>query len=130
MRSLRLSALALTPTGPKDSFTDISGHWAKAEIEQAAALGWIKGYPDGTFRPDSNITRAEAIVLLNRVLCRAPETENDLLSDMKVWPDNNPDDWYYLAVQEATNSHCYKHKNGLYESWTKRIADPDWTCYQ
>lgn len=112
------------------SFTDISGHWAKAEIEQAAALGWIKGYPDGTFRPDSNITRAEAIVLLNRVLCRAPETENDLLSDMKVWPDNNPDDWYYLAVQEATNSHCYKHKNGLYESWTKRIADPDWTCYQ
>ena len=112
------------------SFTDISGHWAKAEIEQAAALGWIKGYPDGTFRPDTNITRAEAIVLLNRVLCRAPETENDLLSDMKVWPDNNPDDWYYLAVQEATNSHCYKRKNSLYESWTKRIADPDWTCYQ
>lgn len=112
------------------SFTDISGHWAEAEIEHAAALGWIMGYSDGTFRPDSYITRAEAITMINRVLCRIPENESDLLPDMRVWPDNQPGTWYYLAVQEATNSHSFQYKGEIYEYWIRLIADPDWTRYQ
>lgn len=112
------------------SFTDISGHWAEAEIEHAAALGWIMGYSDGTFRPDSYITRAEAITMINRVLCRIPENESDLLPGMRVWPDNQPGTWYYLAVQEATNSHSFQYKGEIYEYWIRLIADPDWTRYQ
>lgn len=113
------------------SFTDISGHWAEAEIERAAALGWITGYADGTFRPNQNITRAEAMTIINRVLNRLPENEDDLLDGMNVWTDNQPGTWYYLAVQEATNSHKYVYKaDGLHEHWTKCVADPDWTQYQ
>lgn len=111
-------------------FTDISDHWAKDEIERAASLGWIRGYTDGTFRPDQYITRAEAMTMINRVLNRIPEDEEDLLSDMNVWPDNVPGDWYYLAVQEATNSHEFEHKGEIYETWTTLTTDPDWTKYQ
>lgn len=112
------------------NFTDIDGHWAEAEIERAVVLGWIAGYPDGTFRPDSYITRAEAMTMINRVLQRLPENENDLLRDMIVWPDNSPEDWHYLAVQEATNSHEFERKpDGIHESWTKLTEDPDWTQY-
>ena len=88
-------------------FTDISGHWAEKEIERAATLGWVSGYTDGSFHPDAPITRAEAMTLINRVLCRMPETKADLLDSMTKWPDNQPGAWYYLAVQEATNSHTY-----------------------
>ena len=112
-------------------FSDISGHWAEAEIERAATLGWINGYPDGTFRPDNAITRAEAMTMINRVLQRLPEDEDDLLPDMNVWPDNQPQDWYYLAVQEATNSHDFDRKDdGVHEHWTDMNADPNWTQYQ
>ena len=112
-------------------FSDISGHWAEAEIERAATLGWINGYPDGTFRPDNAITRAEAMTMINRVLQRLPENEDDLLPDMNVWPDNQPQDWYYLAVQEATNSHDFDRKDdGVHEHWTDMNADPNWTQYQ
>ena len=84
-----------------------SGHWAENEIERAAAFGWISGYPDGTFHPDARITRAEAMTMINRVLCRMPQSESDLLDSMVTWPDNKPSDWHYLAVQEATNSHDF-----------------------
>ena len=113
------------------SFTDISGHWAEDEIERAATLGWIRGYTDGTFRPNNLITRAEAMTMINRVLQRLPEDEDDLLDDMNVWPDNQPDDWYYLAVQEATNSHDFNRKSdGVHEHWTEMTADPDWKQYE
>ena len=112
------------------NFTDISGHWAEAEIERAASLGWIMGYTDGTFRPDNYITRAEAMTMINRVLCRIPENEDDLLPGMNVWPDNLPDAWYYLAVQEATNSHDFRYKGEIYEHWIRLTTDPDWTRYQ
>ena len=112
------------------NFTDISGHWAEAEIERAASLGWIMGYTDGTFRPDNYITRAEAMTMINRVLCRIPEDEDDLLPGMNVWPDNQPGAWYYLAVQEATNSHDFQYKGEIYEHWIKLTTDPDWTRYQ
>lgn len=97
------------------NFTDISGHWAEKDIERAVALGWISGYQDGTFRPNNFITRAEAMSMINRVLCRLPETEADLLDGMKIWPDNRPGVWYYLAVQEATNSHTYETKGEINE---------------
>ena len=112
------------------TFTDIKGHWAEKYIERAAELGWIKGFEDGTFRPDTYITRAQAMTMINRVLNRIPEDESDLLPGMNVWPDCNPGDWFYLAVQEATNSHDYKHKAGNYETWTKLMKNPDWTRYE
>lgn len=118
------------PTNTSNSFSDISGHWAEAEIERAVAFGWIAGYPDGTFRPDTYITRAEAMTMINRVLCRMPQDEKDLLRTMVVWPDNKPTDWYYLAVQEATNSHEFERKGAVNETWTKLTSAPDWTQYQ
>lgn len=117
-------------TQGSSNFTDLAGHWAKEEIERAVSLGWIMGYADGTFRPDNPITRAEAMTMINRVLCRIPEDGDDLLPGMKTWPDNQPGDWYYLAVQEATNSHEFQHKGEIHEHWTKLTADPDWTRYQ
>lgn len=112
------------------TFSDIQGHWAEKYIERAAELGWIKGFEDGTFRPDTYITRAQAMTMINRVLNRIPEEESDLLPGMNVWPDCNPGDWFYLAVQEATNSHDFKHKAGNYETWTKLMKNPDWTRYE
>lgn len=112
------------------NFSDISGHWAENEIERAAAFGWISGYPDGTFRPDARITRAEAMTMINRVLCRMPQSKSDLLDSMVTWPDNKPSDWHYLAVQEATNSHDFDRQGEVGESWTKLTSVPDWTRYQ
>lgn len=92
-------------------FTDLTGHWAEADVLRAAALGWVEGYEDGTFRPDAFITRAEVITMMNRLLCRLPETVEDLLEGMKTWPDVAETDWFYLAIQEATNGHTYLYKD-------------------
>ena len=110
-------------------FSDIANHWAKDEISIAYNNGWITGYPNGTFGPQRDITRAETMTLVNRVLNRQPETEDDLLPNMTVWTDNaNPKAWYYLAVQEATNSHYYEFKtNSQYEKWTELRETRDWT---
>lgn len=114
-----------------DSYSDISGHWAEDSIKRATSLGWVKGYPDGTFKPDEPITRAEAMTLINNVLLRLPEYKSDLLDGMIVWPDNTPDLWYYLAVQEATNSHDYRIKDkGIFEIWTKINPVEEWVKYQ
>lgn len=112
------------------TFSDIEGHWAKAYIERAAELGWISGFQDGTFRPDAYITRAQAVTMINRMLNRVPEDPSDLLPGMNVWPDCGPGDWFYLAIQEATNSHDYRRKAGSYETWTDLNANPDWTRYE
>ena len=114
----------------EQTFSDIQGHWAEKYIERAAELGWIKGFEDGTFRPDTYITRAQAMTMINRVLNRIPEDESDLLPGMNVWPDCNPGDWFYLAIQEATNSHDHRHKADSYETWTSLNANPDWTRYE
>ena len=102
-----------------ESFSDIHGHWAETFIAHAAALGWVNGYLDGTFRPNATITRAEAMAMINRVLGRLPESEKDLLPGMKTWPDNsNSNTWYYLTVQEATNGHIFERKaDGIHERW-------------
>ncbi len=112
-----------------DTLSDISGHWAESYIREAAARGWIKGYEDNTFRPERFITRAETMTLINRILNRAPETEADLLDDMAKWSDNPTTAWYYLPVQEATNSHYYEKKNNVYEKWTEIQTGTDWTEY-
>ena len=117
-------------TDTSSKFTDIASHWAKNEIGIAANKGWINGYPDGTFRPNQYITRAEAMTLINRVLNRLPENSSDLLDSMIKWPDNSDASaWYYLAVQEATNSHAYsdKSKDDKYEKWTTIRETRDWT---
>ena len=109
-------------------FSDIASHWAKDEISAAANNGWINGYTDGTFRPNNKITRAEAMTLVNRVLRRLPETAEDLHNDMIKWSDNSDTSaWYYLAVQEATNSHYYDLKENKHEKWSKLRETRDWT---
>ena len=112
-------------------FSDIAGHWAEAYIRLAAGNGWIAGYPDGTFGPQRNITRAETATMINRVLDRVPSEESHLLSRgvMQIWPDANPGDWFYLAMQEATNSHDYE-RNAKWaaadEQWTALRETRDW----
>lgn len=103
-----------------NSFNDVSArHWASDEIAVCAKMGWINGYPDGSFRPDATITRAEMMAMINRALNRTPKSVSDLLSGMKTWSDNaNVNAWYYLDVQEATNSHTYT-KSGTHETWKK-----------
>lgn len=100
-------------------FTDVSAeHWAYGFIASASAKGWVSGYPDGTFRPDAHITRAETMSLVNRMLGRASLTVDSLTADAKAWPDNDASAWYYLAVMEATNGHEYSVPNGS-EVWSK-----------
>lgn len=103
-----------------NSFNDVSArHWASDEIAVCAKMGWINGYPDGSFRPDATITRAEMMAMINRALGRTPKSADDLLSGMKTWRDNaNVNAWYYLDVQEATNGHTYT-KSGSHETWKK-----------
>ena len=118
--------------GATKSFTDLSGHWAKSYVELAAGNGWIAGYPDGTFGPDKKITRAETVTMINRVLERVPAKESRLLSRsvMLTFPDNEPGEWYYIAVQEASNSHTYQrsaYETAGDEMWLRLIENVDWT---
>ncbi len=120
--------------GEDDAFPDIKRHWANAEINLAYAKGLIEGYPDGTFRPDQEITRAEAMTIVNRVLERHPHKEH-LLEDMIVWPDNMDETaWYYEAVQEATNSHTFQMKRDdqdqPYEIWQELLPVRDWVALE
>ena len=101
----------------EDQFTDISGHWASKYINSAAKKGWVKGYSDGTFKPDQPITRAEFVTLVNNVLGRKVKTD-DILAQAKQFPDLAKDAWYYTAMQEAINSHTYtRNTGGDYEFW-------------
>ena len=114
-------------------YSDVAAtSWYNTAVSTLSSMGIITGYPDGTFGPQRDITRAETMALVNRVLNRQPETEDDLLPNMTVWTDNaNPKAWYYLAVQEATNSHYYKFKtNSKYEKWTELRKARDWTLLE
>ena len=127
-------AARFDPDGDKTpaTFSDVSSHWAKDEISIAANHGWIKGYEDGSFKPDQKITRAETMTLVNRVLKRLPETKDNLHKDMKTWPDNQKESaWFYLAVQEATNSHYQKlKKDGTHETWESMRETRDWAALE
>lgn len=116
-------------TGAANYFNDVSAsHWAANAIAICAKLGWITGYPDGTFRPDKNVTRAELMAMINRATGRAPKSADAFLPGMKTWIDNTADKWYYLDVQEATNSHSYTVKGS--ETWTALTSDPNWSLYE
>ena len=118
--------------GP-DLFTDISGHWAAEYINRAANAGWINGYPDGSFRPNAYITRAEAMTLVNSMLGRMPHKDH-MLENMVKWPDNPEAAWYYEAVQEATNGHDYdwyeEEDQLFYEIWTALQPNRDWAALE
>lgn len=121
-------------TNGTDAFPDIKGHWANYEINLAYAKKLIEGYPDGTFKPDQEITRAEAMTIVNRVLERYPHKDH-LLEDMIVWPDNMDETmWYYEDVQEATNSHTFVTKrdenNDPYEIWQTLLPVRDWEALE
>lgn len=116
------------------TFSDVpNDYWASKEIAKAAKLGWIKGYKDGTFRPTNNITRAEVMTLVNRVLERGVDEEG-LTEDAIQWADNlDKSAWYYYDVQEATNSHEYartdreiKDQTYCYEEWIKLKENRNW----
>lgn len=116
-------------TGAANYFNDVSAkYWAANAIAICAKLGWINGYPDGTFRPDKNVTRAELMAMINRATGRAPKSADAFLPGMKTWIDNTADKWYYLDVQEATNSHSYTVKGS--ETWTALTSDPNWSLYE
>lgn len=116
-------------TSAANYFNDVSAkYWAANAIAICAKLGWITGYPDGTFRPDKNVTRAELMAMINRATGRAPKSADAFLPGMKTWIDNTADKWYYLDVQEATNSHSYTVKGS--ETWTALTSDPNWSLYE
>ena len=115
--------------GAANYFNDVSArYWAANAIAICAKLGWINGYPDGSFRPDKNVTRAELMAMINRATGRAPKSADAFLPGMKTWIDNTADKWYYLDVQEATNSHSYTVKGS--ETWTALTSDPNWSLYE
>ena len=108
------------------TFKDIQGHWAENYIKKAATAGWINGDPDGNFRPNDPIKRAEAMALVNRVLSRSVN-EAGLHADTRIWKDIKVKDWYYYVVLEATNSHTYtRQADGLNEKWGKIIPNKIW----
>ena len=110
-------------------FNDVTAnYWAANAIAICAKLGWITGYPDGSFRPDKNVTRAELMAMINRATGRAPKSADAFLPGMKTWSDNTADKWYYLDVQEATNSHSYSVRPT--EIWTAITAAPNWSKYE
>ena len=106
-------------TGSSVSFSDVSAtHWARSAIAAAATNGWVTGYEDGTFRPGNNITRAEAVVIMNRVLGRV--ADKDTINNgegMFHFIDVKTTAWYYYDVMEAATGHQYV-KSGSVESWT------------
>ena len=127
-----LSRLSGADSARGAAFSDVSAHWARKAIAAVSAKGWVSGYPDGTFRPNANITRAEAMAMLNRMLGRLPESERDLLPGMSTFSDNmDSGKWYYLYVQEATNGHEYERvDNASPETWTELRPPRDWDALE
>ena len=116
-----------------DIFTDIQSSWARQYINAAYLCSIINGYPDGTFKPAKLITRAEAMTIVNNTLRRTPHKDHLLpRRQMITWPDNmDKTQWYYAAVQEATNSHEYSRASVRdYEVWTKPLPVRDWAAFE
>ena len=114
-------------------FPDIDGHWAAEYINEAANAVIVDGYEDGTFRPQQNITRAEAVTMVNRTVDRHPDADH-LLDNMVTWPDNPESAWYYAQIQEATNAHAYTmhtdQEDAPYEIWTELLPNRDWSALE
>jgi hypothetical protein len=113
----------LTLTSTND-FSDVpANHWAVKYINSAAAKGWIIGYEEGgvkTFKPEANITRAEVVTLVNRMLERTADSSYlaaNLSSLPRTYTDIATGYWGYLAIMEASTGHDYT-KDGDGEHWT------------
>jgi len=117
----------IRPAGGANMFTDISGHWAAREINALARAGMISGRSAGIFAPNESITRAEAAALVTRMLGRQFSSAGSLLPDMQTWSDNmNQNSWFYIYVQDATNSNHYvRNANGTI-TWTSLAPSRDW----
>jgi len=118
--------MGVTPNNGSAQFNDIAGHWAHGYINAAALNGWVMGDNGlgNQFRPNDTITRAELAAIVNRAFERLPSGPEDLLPGMRTWPDNaNPNAWYFLYIQEATNSHYYLlQDDGIHETWVEMLA--------
>ena len=125
-----LGSLLTVPAGAAavTKFSDVSDSYTATAVEALRLMGVLDGYGDGTFRPDKNVTRAELMAMINRATGRAPKSADAFLPGMKTWSDNTADKWYYLDVQEATNSHSYTVKGS--ETWTALTSDPNWSLYE
>ena len=114
-------ASAIAPLLPEASgasagFADTEGSWAQAVIEQANAAGIVYGYEDGTFRPNSTLTRAEAVTMVGRLLGRGP-----LIGAPQQWPDVTQAHWAYGYIQEASMDHSYEKQQ---DGTEKFIPEP------
>jgi len=126
--TLMVRVMGFSDVAGTGAFTDTDGHWAANHIFAAHMLGWVQGFGDGTFRPDQFITRAEVATLINRAIGRLPASPSDLLPGMLVWSDNmDQSAWYYLYIQEATNSNYFEmHEDGIHKTWTGLMANREW----
>jgi len=117
-------------------FEDAEGHWAQAYVEHAATRGYVLGYPDGTFRPDKPISRAETVTMVNRCLDRAVDEEG-LIEGYVTWSDNLPAEWYYFEIIEAANYHDFTRserpvdqQDYCYEDWFVIESPIDWQRHE
>lgn len=113
----RFTQMTLTD---RQQFSDVAqDYWAAVQINSAKVQGWINGYPDGTFRPDQNITRAEAAKIVNGLLGRSPDRAyiDGHSADLRQFPDLESSYWAYDDIVEATNAHRYQKGDGR-EDWT------------
>ena len=111
-------------------FTDVkTTDWFAPYVTAAKDAGLIEGYSDGSFKPESKITRAEACAIVNRTLGRKPSKAHMKISDRIDWPDVQTTDWFYEAIMEATNSHTYQMGKRV-ETWNDKLPQRDWASLE
>ena len=111
-------------------FSDVkASDWFSTCVETARNSNLIAGYPDGTFRPNNAITRAEACTIVNRTLGRKPAKNHMAISGRINWPDCLDTEWFYADMMEATNSHDYQMV-GLVEDWNRKLPQRDWAALE
>ena len=111
-------------------FTDVkTTDWFAPYVTAAKDAGRIEGYSDGSFKPESKITRAEACAIVNRTLGRKPSKAHMKISDRIDWPDVQTTDWFYEAIMEATNSHTCTMGDRV-ETWTGKLPQRDWATLE
>lgn len=103
----------------ENPFSDVEkSHWAYEYILSLAQSGLVEGYEDGTFKPENEITRAEVMTVINKILGRNPSDAYVKSLNFNPYTDLAKDKWYYTAVMEATVTHDYwLDKNGVEEKW-------------
>ena len=111
-------------------FTDVkTTDWFAPYVTAAKDAGLIEGYLDGSFKPESKITRAEACAIVNRTLGRKPSKAHMKISGRIDWPDVQTTDWFYEAIMEATNSHTYQMGKRV-ETWNDKLPQRDWAALE